>query len=368
MASFPGPQMTTAASMSPISRAMRTRLVRAALAAMITGSRAAPVAVGAGSHPPPAAGAAQAVDQFEKNVGVFPGYRRNHAKGVCITGFFVGSGRAARYSSARVFARGERTPVTGRLSIPGTNPHAWDASTPIRGMALRFTQSDGQEWRTAMNAVAAFPVATPALNGAFLALQQPDPASGNPDPARLAAFFAAHPAADAFRRWAETVVPSTSYATVTYNSVDTFQLVDARGVHRPVRWSTEPLAASAAGGTAPEGPDDLAADLRHRLAEGPLRWRLWLVLAGPADPVLDASRAWPADRPRIDAGTLIIVAAEDQAQGPCRDVNYDPLTLPAGIEASADPLLIYRSEVYKESHRRRLAERRDARRAGATRP
>ena len=110
------------------------------------------------SHQPTAT---EIVNQFQKNGGVYPGYRRNHAKGVCISGYFKSSGKAARYSVAQVFALGQQTPVIGRLSIPGTNPYAWDGSTPIRGMALELTQANGEQWRTAMNGVPVFPVATP---------------------------------------------------------------------------------------------------------------------------------------------------------------------------------------------------------------
>src|SRR5699024_3091923 len=102
---------------------------------------------------PPWPTAAQVVNQFQDDGGTFHGYRRNHAKGICIAGYFQSNGKAVRYSVAEVFASGQRTPVIGRLSIPGTNPYAWDSSTPIRGMALELTEPDGQQWRTAMNGV-----------------------------------------------------------------------------------------------------------------------------------------------------------------------------------------------------------------------
>jgi hypothetical protein len=47
--------------------------------------------------------------------------------------------------------------------------------------------------------------------------------------------------------------------------------------------------------------------------------------------------------------------------GPCRDINFDPLVLPAGMVASDDPLLAARSAVYPESFRRRVTEEARAR-------
>lgn len=314
------------------------------------------MAAAGGQQVAPEPTAQQIVNQFQKNEGVFAGYRRNHAKGICVSGYFQSSGAAARYSMAQVFAPAQRTPVLGRLSIPGTSPYAWDDSTPIRGMALKLVQANGQQWRTAMNAVPAFPVATPQADYEFMKLQQPLRSTGDPDPKKLAAFFASHPRANAFRIWDETTQPSASYATERYNSLDTFELVDAQGQRHAVRWSMVPDA-KADGEPAPaDEPDYLDADLRRRLSHGPLKWHLEIIFAAAGDRVNDAAIAWPADRSHIDAGTLVIDASQPQKNGPCRDVNFDPLVLPMGIEASDDPLLKFRAEVYAVSHRRRVRE------------
>ena len=72
----------------------------------------------------------------------------------------------------------------------------------------------------------------------------------------------------------------------------------------------------------------------------------------------DSTRVWPqnADRVRVDAGTLVIERAQTQIDGPCRNIDFDPLVLPAGIEPSGDPLLAARSAAYMESFSRRMAE------------
>ena len=53
---------------------------------------------------------------------------------------------------------------------------------------------------------------------------------------------------------------------------------------------------------------------------------------------------------------LTIDHAETEAPGNCRDINFDPLVLPAGIEPSDDLILAARSAVYSESFRRREGE------------
>ena len=299
---------------------------------------------------------ARLVNQFQDNAGTFAGYRRNHAKGVCVTGYFDSNGRAQAYSTAQVFAPG-RTPVVGRFAIPGSNPYAPDSSVPIRSMALRFAQANGQQWRTGMNSMPVFPVATPQAFFAQLQAQQPDPATGKPDPAKVAAFFAAHPETAAFRAWAKAAKPSASFATESYWGLNAFVFVDANGKRQPVRWRMAPEAANAGGAAGRAGGTDyLAADLAERLAQGPLRWHLQVTLANPGDPTNDATKTWPDDRRTIDAGTLVLERTEPQDSGPCRDINYDPLVLPAGIAASDDPLLPARSAAYADSYLRRTSE------------
>ncbi len=179
-------------------------------------------------------------------------------------------------------------------------------------------------------------------------------------------FVAAHPESQPFVDWARTAPWTTSYADRTYNSLNAFLLVDAGGARRAVRWSmepTEPPHIVPEAGLGHLGPDFLGQDLKQRLAQGELRWHLVLTLAAAGDPTDDATKAWPADREHLDVGTLVVEKAQDEANGPCRDYNFDPLILPQGIEGSNDPLLAARSSAYANSFDRRTAEAKDYPRA-----
>ncbi|MGO4259560.1 catalase family peroxidase [Lysobacter sp. TAB13] len=295
------------------------------------------------------------VDTLQNNGGLHPGYRRNHAKGVCVIGRFDSNGQAAAYSKAALFAPGA-TPVVGRFALPGGNPYAPDGGVPIRSFALRFTQADGQQWRTGMNSMPVFPVATPQAFFEQLQAGAPDPATGKPDPEKQKAFFAAHPETAAFRAWAKDRKPSASYATEAYYGLNAFYFVDAGGARHAVRWRVAPDNGAAAAPLSAQDHDVLARELDQRLASGPLRWRLLVTLAAAGDPTDDATRVWPADRKEIDAGTVVIERAQSQDAGECRDINYDPLILPDGIAGSDDPLLPARSAAYADSYRRRTSE------------
>ncbi|MGO1070810.1 catalase family peroxidase [Lysobacter sp. CA199] len=347
--------MPTPDSPAPTRSPPPRALGRWALIAFAVGGLAAAFGYAAGPLDPHRLIPKRIVDTLQNNGGLHPGYRRNHAKGVCVIGRFDSNGRAAAYSKAALFAPG-RTPLVGRFALPGGNPYAPDGGVSIRSFALRLTQADGQQWRTGMNNMPVFPVATPQAFFEQLQAGAPDPATGKPDPEKQKAFFASHPETAAFRAWAKDRKPSASYATEAYYGLNAFYFVDAGGHRHAVRWRVVPDNGAAAAPLSAQDQDVLARELNQRLAQGPLRWRLLVTLAAPGDPTADATQVWPADRPQIDAGTVVIERAQSQDDGECRDINYDPLILPDGIIASDDPLLPARSAAYADSYRRRTAE------------
>jgi catalase len=85
-----------------------------------------------------------------------------------------------------------------------------------------------------------------------------------------------------------------------------------------------------------------------------------LTLGAPTDPVDDATVPWPTDRRVIDTGTVTLTSVETERAGNARDVNFDPLVLPDGIEPSDEPLLSGRSAVYAASFRLRAREEKSA--------
>jgi catalase len=308
--------------------------------------------------------ASRFVDALQvNNGGVYEGYRRAHAKGVCFVGHFESNGQGASLSMAPVFANGSNTPVIGRFATGAGNPYAADSSVPVRSMALSYQLADGQVWRSGMNSVPFQIIGTPAAFYEFGIANRPDPATGKPDPATLASFAAAHPELQRFREAMSHWPITDSFANSTFNGVNTFRFVDAQGGHHNVRWIMKPQAPIVAldKNALNQLPTDfLSADLHQRLQQGSIRFDLIVTEAQPGDPIDDSSKPWPADRPTTQVGTLIIERDMAQADGPCRDINFNPLILPKGIEPSNDPILAARGAVYAESFNRRLREEADA--------
>jgi catalase len=298
------------------------------------------------------------VDALANRGGDPIGHRRNHSKGVCFTGTFEANGAAAAYSTAAMLQKGSY-PVTGRFAIAVGNPVASDLMGRVKSMAIRITAPDGEEWRSGMNNSPVFVVSNAADFYALTQTQEIDATTHKPNPDATAKFFATHPQTQAFNNWARTAPWTGSWADQTYNSLDAFRFIDAKGDSHLVRWSMVPVAAVEPvpqATLATQGPDFLARDLTGRFAQGPLTWHLEVTLGAPGDPSNDATVAWPAERSRVDVGTLSVTRSESEADGPCRDYNYDPTILPAGIAISDDPLLAARSAAYAKSFDVRTAE------------
>ncbi|HWX31047.1 MAG TPA: catalase family peroxidase [Steroidobacteraceae bacterium] len=295
---------------------------------------------------------------FQDANGIHAGFRRNHAKGICVTGWFESSGQAAALSKAAVFRPG-RVPVVGRFALAGGLPFQPDAPATVRSMALRFLLPGGEEWRTGMNNIPVFPVNSARGFYEQLLASSPDPVSGKPDPVRMKAFLAAHPETVRALRLIKKRQVTSGFANSTFNSLNAFRFVDAAGASVPVRWSTvpvQPFAADSAGPSAAGDKNYLFDDLINQITQHPLRWRLIVTIGQADDPTNDATLPWPADLQQVDAGTVTIDHASSEDGGRCTAVNYDPLVLPSGIEPSDDPLLSARSAAYARSFTLRAEE------------
>jgi catalase len=284
------------------------------------------------------------------------GFRRNHAKGICFTGSFESNGAAAALSKAPMFAAGSY-PVTGRFNLATADPKAPDATVRVRGLGLRIVAPDGSEWRSAMIDAPIFAVSTPQ---AFYALLKA--AADKSDPDAMKNFIAAHPEFGAFAAWAGSAPWTASFAQEQYNSLNSFIFTNAEGQDQAVRWSFVPAAQPEA--VTPDqlkarGEDFLDADITQRVQSGPQKWTLVVTVANPGDPTADPTKAWPVDRRKVEAGTLVVNAIEPEVDGPCRDLNFDPTVLPPGMHVSDDPFPAARSAAYSVSFNRRTAEDKD---------
>lgn len=342
---------SSSAPLGSVSLAVRLLLIGAALLAVI-----AAFAYLGGWLTPNQLTPARLTDGFEQVGGVHPGFRRNHAKGMGVSGFFESNGKGERLSKAAVFKPG-RVPVIGRFSLAGPNPLQADEPGSVRGLGLQFSPPDAEPWRTAMIILPVFPVRTPEAFYEQLLASAPDPKTGKPDPEKMKSFLARHPESERALGIIKNRPISSGFANSTFHSLNAFWFVNSAGESKPVRWILAPEQPfEPARGPVPKDKNYLFDALIAEVRRQPLRWHLVIIVGQPGDPTDDATIPWPDNREQVDVGTLTLDKAESDDTSPATALNFDPLVLPPGIAPSNDPLLSARSAVYSQSFTRRSGE------------
>jgi catalase len=299
------------------------------------------------------------VNTFERVNGRYPGFRRNHAKGVSVAGFFESNGQGQSLSKAQVFRPG-RVSIAGRFALAGGQPYAADTPQTVRSLAIQFKQPDGEEWRTAMVNIPVFVVNTPQAFTEFLVVSSPDPATGKMNSAALGAFLAKHPETAAALKVIGSHPFSSGFADSRYYGLNAFRFVNAQGESAAVRWYVTPDQSVETTNRAGLDNNYLFDALIAQIHSKPLGWHLMLTVGQPGDPTAEAASQWPPDRQQIDAGILTFDSIESDDTSSTRNITFDPLVLPDGIAPSDDPLLSARSAAYSVSFRRREGERKNA--------
>ncbi len=326
-------------------------IIRPTLAALATSLVLATAAVAGEAQPSPE----QVVSALEGTFGVHKGERRNHIKGTCAAGTFVGTADAAKLSKSALFS-GEAVPVVARFSLPSGNPKIPDTVKNVRGMALQFRLPGGALHHMALLNVPMFGAAQPKTFLDLIQALKPDPATGKPDPEKIKAFKASHPDNAAQSAYLAAHNPPPSYANAAYFGIHTFKLVDAAKKATPIRFRFVP-AAGAKMMTDEElkssPPDFLEARLIEATKAGPVAWDMMVTIGQPGDPEDDPTLSWPKDRAEIKAGTLRITSAMPQKGAECEKINFDPMAMADGIEPSNDPILQFRSPAYAVSFSKR---------------
>jgi len=332
-----------------------TRCVLLAVASAIS---AAPTVAPAAPADGADVSAPQMIDAFEGTFGVHPGQRRNHVKGTCAAGEFVGKTEAATLSRSALFT-GQTIPVVARFSLGGGSPDVPDAAPAPRGMALELHLPGGALQHITMINVPIFAAASPASFRDAIVAAKPDPKNGQPDPEKLKAYAATHPDAMALTELSSHHTPTANYYQTTYFSVHTFKFIDAKGTEHPVRWRFVPHdgtreMTAAEMKAAPH--DFLEKNLMERTAKGPAVWDMVVYVGEPGDPQDNPTLAWPESRKHFVAGTLSITSATVQQKGvACEPINFNPLVMADGIAPTDDPILLFRSPAYAVSFAKRFS-------------
>ena len=281
--------------------------------------------------------------------------RAIHAKGIVLEGTFTPAATGKGLSKAS-HLQGGAVPVLVRFSsfagIPAISDT--DGLASPRGMAIKFLLDGGVETDIVSHSYNGFPTSTAAEFTQLLeALANSKP--GTPAPTPADAFLGSHPVAKTFLT--TQLPPPASFATVRYYGVNSFKFIDAADRSRFGRYQIVPVAGEhvlSKDQVASAGKSYLEEEIGPRVEAAPVRFVLQVQLSEPGDRIDDPSMAWPATRPVVKLGEIVVtrvMADNDAAQ---RRLMFTPTALVAGIEP-ADPMITMRGASYGISYGRRHA-------------
>lgn len=224
-------------------------------------------------------------------------------------------------------------------------------------MALEFRLPEGRVQHMTMLNTPVFGAVNPQSFLDMIVAARPDPATGRPDPEKLKAYRASHPDNLAQTQFLDRNNPPVSYANSAYFGIHTFKFINKDGKTTLVRWQFVPQDEEkrlSDDDLKTADPNFLESALIGRAKQGPIRWDMVMTIGEPGDPETNPTLAWPDTRSKVKVGTLTITSAMPQKGAECERVNFDPLVMADGIDATDDPVLRFRSPTYATPFAKRL--------------
>ena len=298
------------------------------------------------------------INQFEATFGKFEGARRSGAKGICAVGEFVGTADARALSVSSAFS-GKSVPVVVRFSVGGANPKAPDNAKTQRNLALQFDLPNGEQWLMGNISAPVFGASTPEQFLALVASRQPDPTTKMADPVKVKAFNDANPDVLLLPKYLASQPVPASFASLNYWGVHGFGFTNAAGATQFGKWVFEPVAGVQGlsdDEAKAKGPSFLFDDLRQRVKDGKVAFNFNLELAQAGDKIDSAVTPLPEGRKKVNLGQLKVLSVAEDGGGACLNITFNPMVMPKGVVASADPLLPARAAPYAVSLGRRVSE------------
>lgn len=285
---------------------------------------------------------------FEALFGVTKGKRRNHTKGFCIAGEFLPKDPAIRkLSKSPIFA--DKSKVIGRVSHKGGKANPPDNKPGNYGLAFEITTPGDDSHIINMNTEHFFPVSTTEK---FIELLRAK-AKGKD---ATKAFAKSSPELKAYKAYHSALDKSLRpYEGATYNSINSFYLVDEAGKKTAVRWSFVPTGQHEI--VLPATESFFLENMQANMKIGPVTWDMVITLAAEGDDILNPAIKWSDSNSKIVAATLKVTSAVPESDGVCDEMNFDPTLVSDGFEPSEDPMLQARSAIYALGVGRRTSEK-----------
>ena len=278
--------------------------------------------------------------------------RAVHAKGNILEGTFVPNKDAAKITKAahlqnqasKVLLR--FSDFTGIPNVPDNNP----AANP-RGLGIKFIMPDNTTMDIISHSFNGFPTAT---SDQFRELLLAIGASsrGETKPTALDKFLVSHPIAKTFLT---TQHITSSFATINYFGVNSFKVTNVKGESHFIRYQFITEAGEkyiTPEESEKESADYLFTEIKQRIVQGAVKFKLYAQVAEDGDKIEDPSIAWPNSRRRVLLGEITLTKLAGNTSGEDKKFVLNPGNVPDGIEM-ADPMLELRAKAYPISVKER---------------
>ncbi len=274
-----------------------------------------------------------------------------HARGTGAHGEFVVTGDISRYTRAKVFQPGERTPVFVRFSTVIHGNHSPETLRDPRGFATKFYTSEGN-WDLVGNNLPVFFIRDAIKFPDMVHSLKPSPDTNVQDANRVFDFFSHVPEATHMltRVYSDYGTPR-SYREMDGNGVHAYKLVNADGgyVYVKFHWDSRQgeKNLSAAEAAKIQGVDfnHASNDLIRAIDAGRYpQWDLYVQILRPEQlddfdfNPLDATKVW-SGVPEVKVGTMTLNRNPANVFQETEQSAFAPANLVPGIEPSEDRLL-----------------------------
>jgi catalase len=292
-----------------------------------------------------------------------------HAKGSGAYGYFVcNNADIQKFTSAKLFSVGKKTPTFLRFSTVGGEKGSADTERDPRGFALKFYTEEGN-WDMVGNNTPVFFIRDPLKFGDFIHTQKRDPETNLKSPTMMWDFWSLSP--ESLHQ--VTILFSDRGTPDGYRHMDgfsshTFSLMNSNNELFYVKWHfknkqrIKNFTREEADEMRGKDPDYAQRDLFNAIAKGDFpKWRVCLQIMPekeaetyPINP-FDLTKVWPhGDYPLVEVGELVLDRNPVNYFEEVEQAAFEPKNIVPGMGYSPDKMLQARLISYPDAHRYRL--------------
>lgn len=296
-----------------------------------------------------------------------------HGRGAGAHGWFEPTGMAGddaigKYTRAKVFRKGTKTPIFVRFSTVVHGTHSPETLRDPRGFAIKFYTEEGN-WDLVGNNLKVFFIRDPMKFPDMVHAFRPDPVTNIQHPNRVFDFLSLTPEATHMVTWVFSPwgIPA-NYREMHGSGVNTYKLVNEDGETVLVKFHFQPrcgvrnLTSAEAGQIQGRNFNHATQDLYEAIERGDHpEWDMFIqVMSDDEHPELDwdpldVTKLWPEDQfPMLHVGRIVLDRNPSDYHNEVEQVAFGTGVLVDGIDFSDDKLLQGRTFAYSDTQRYRV--------------